>query len=327
MFGTGSKKMLNVMILKILEKHSDERRPLTQKKIVELLELEYGMKCDRRSVKSNLMSLKEMDYDINLKKGIFIRRDFEEPELRMLIDSVLFSKNISRSQAKRLVDKLKTLGSNQFIAKVNHIANLPELQHSDNTRVMCNLDVLNDAIRQNKKVSFVYNSYDTNLKLTPRRDFPYTVSPYQMVATNGWYYLICNTDGHENTSHYRIDKMTDVKMLKENSKPKHEIKEFLGGNLNLPKHMAEHIYMFSGESIWVKFWTQENMLDTLVDWFGKDFKILQHDNEKLLINVKVNETAIKYWAMQYGEYIEVISPDSLRTEICMTAKDIFERHS
>ena len=59
MFGTGSKKMLIVMILKILEKYSDERRPLTQKKILELLQLEYGMKCDRRSVKSNLMSLKE----------------------------------------------------------------------------------------------------------------------------------------------------------------------------------------------------------------------------------------------------------------------------
>ena len=104
MFCTGSKKMLNIMILKILEKYSDERRPLTQKKILELLNLEYGMKCDSRSVKANLMSLKEMDFDINLKKGIFIRRDFEESELRMLIDSVLFSKNISRSQAKRLIE-------------------------------------------------------------------------------------------------------------------------------------------------------------------------------------------------------------------------------
>ena len=103
MFGIGSKKMLNIMILKILEKYSDERRPLTQKKILELLNLEYGMKCDRRSVKANLMSLKEMGYDINLKHGIYIRRDFEESELRMLIDSVLFSKNISFKRNATLV--------------------------------------------------------------------------------------------------------------------------------------------------------------------------------------------------------------------------------
>ena len=223
MFGIEGKKSLNIMILKILEKYTDERRPLTQKKILELLNLEFGVKCDRRSVKANLISLKEMGYDINLNHGIFIRRDFEESELRMLIDSVLFSKNISRSQAKRLIEKLKTLGSNQFIAKVSHIANLPELQHSDNTRVMCNLDVINDAISKNKKISFIYNSYDENLKLKPRREEIYIVSPYQMAATNGRYYLICNTDGHENIVHYRIDKMTDVKMLKIPAKNKKEI--------------------------------------------------------------------------------------------------------
>ena len=327
MFGTGSKKMLIIMILKILEKYSDERRPLTQKKILELLQLEYGMKCDRRSVKANLMSLKELGYDINLKRGIFIRRDFEESELRMLIDGVLFSKNISRSQAKRLIEKLKTLGSNQFSVKVSHIANLPELQHSDNTRVMCNLDVINDAISRNKKISFIYNSYDENLKLKPRRKEIYIVSPYQMAATNGRYYLICNTDNHDNISHYRIDKMTEIKMLETSAKPKKQIAEFVGGSFNLPKHMAEHIYMFSGESIFVKFWAENFMIDALVDWFGKDFKILQKTDEKILIRVKVNETAMKFWAMQYGEYIEIISPERLRNEIRLTAKEIFEKHA
>lgn len=325
MYGTGSKKMLIIMILKILEKYSDEKRPLTQKKILELLNLEYGMKCDRRSIKANLMSLKEMGYDINLKRGIYIRRDFEESELRMLIDSVLFSKNISRSQAKRLIEKLKMLGSNQFSAKVSHIANLPELQHSDNTRVMCNLDVINDAISRNKKISFIYNSYDENLKLKPRREENYIVSPYQMAAANGFYYLICNTDNHDNISHYRIDKMTEMKMLKIPAKQKKEIAEFVGG-FNLPKHMAEHIYMFSGASIFVKFWAENFMVDALVDWFGKDFKILQKTDEKILILVKVNETAMKFWAMQYGEYIEIVSPESLRTEIRLTAKEIFEKH-
>lgn len=93
MFGVGTKKMLNIMILKILERYSDERRPLTQKRILELLEIEYGMKCDRRSVKANLLSLKEMGYDINLTRGIYIRRDFEEAELR------IFSKTLSKTQA------------------------------------------------------------------------------------------------------------------------------------------------------------------------------------------------------------------------------------
>ena len=85
--------------------------------------------------------------------------------------------------------------------------------------------------------------------------------------------------------------------------------------------------MFGGESIRVKFLTPEFMLDTLVDWFGKDFKILHKEDDQLLISVKVNAIAIKFWAMQYGEYIEIIEPVTLRETICKIAKDIADRHS
>ncbi len=134
-------------------------------------------------------------------------------------------------------------------------------------------------ISSRKKVSFIYNSYDAKLKLQLRRKEPYIVNPYQMVATNGRYYLIGNYDKYDNVSHYRIDRMTEVKILKEKVKPKKDIKEFANG-FNLPQHMAEHIYMFSGESIRVKFWTTTAMIDSLVDWFGKDFKILQQDGDR-----------------------------------------------
>lgn len=325
MFGLGTKKMLNIMILKILERYSDEHRPLTQKRILELLDIEYGMKCDRRSVKSNLISLKEMGYDINIRKGVYIRRDFEDAELRMLIDNVLFSKTLSQTQAKRLIEKLKNLGSNQFSAKVNHICNLPELPHSDNTQIMFNLDTLNFAITKRRKVSFIFNRYGTDFKLHPRRKEPYIVSPYQMAATNGRYYLIGNDEEKNNIANYRIDKMTDVKILNTPVTPKSEIEELANG-FNLPRHMAEHIYMFSGESIWVKFWTSEIMMDALIDWFGKDFKILDKADDKILISVKVNEKAIKIWAIQYGDKVEVISPENLREEIRMQALQIAQKY-
>ena len=276
MFATGTKKMLNLMILKILEDYSDGDHRLTQKRIIELLEKNYGMECDRRSISKNINSLKDMDYDIIKEKdGCYIVREFEDWELRVLIDSVLFSKSISKTKTQELIRKLKALGNNYFEAKVKHIVSLRELQRSDNSAVERALDTLNDAISKNKKVSFIYNSYGTDLKLHPRREEPYIVTPYQMVATNGRYYLICNYDKYDDISHYRIDKMTDVKILKEKAKPKKDVKDFANNEFNLPKHMAEHIYMFSGESIRVKFWTTVSMLDSIVDWFGKRFKISQ----------------------------------------------------
>ena len=150
-----------------------------------------------------------------------------------------------------------------------------------------------------------------------------------MVTANSRYYLIANTDGHDNISHYRIDRMTDVKMLDEPAREllskSNPVTDCIGG-LNLPKHMAEHIYMFSGKSIHVKFWTDTFMMDCLVDWFGRDFRILQNQDDAILVEVNVNEHAIKYWIMQFGEYVEVVTPVTLREEIFKTAEKIMDAH-
>lgn len=325
MYGTGTKKMLNLMILNILEKYSDADHCLTQKRIIELLDVEYGMQCDRKSVATNINSLKEMGYDIvKERSGVYLIREFEDWELRVLIDSVLFSQTISRTRAKQLIEKLKTLGNKYFSAKVKHIVNLPELHRSDNLSVALTLDALNDAISQNRKISFTYNSYNEDLKLHPRRAEPYVVSPYQMAATNGRYYLIANSDKYDDFTHYRVDKMTDVKILQEPARP---VKEFAPNGLNLPRHMAEHIYMFSGESVRVRFWIYRKMLDALVDWFGKDFDILQRTDDRLLISVRVNLQAMKYWLLQFGEHVEVIEPKALRDEIRNVAESIRSAHA
>ena len=156
---------------------------------------------------------------------------------------------------------------------------------------MNSIDVINNAVTLHKKICFVYNNYGTDFKLHRRR--------------------------------------TDVKIL---DKPAREllnqnnfITDFVG-NLNLPKHMAEHIYMFSGKSIRVKFWTDDFMMNCLVDWFGKDFNILQNKDDTILVEVNVNEHAIKYWVMQFGEFVEVVTPVTLREEIFKTAEKIMNTH-
>ena len=72
------------------------------------------------------------------------------------------------------------------------------------------IDVLDEAISKGKKVSFIYNSYGTDKKLHPKREREYVINPYQMVATNGRYYLICNYDKYDTLSNYRIDRITGI---------------------------------------------------------------------------------------------------------------------
>ena len=316
-----------MLILEILREYSDDDHHLTQQDIIRLLKKNYDMTCDRRSVKSNILSLKELGYEISMQDGYFlVEREFENAELRMLIDSVLFSKTISQSQAKRLIGKLKRFGNRYFNAKVSHVSNLPELQHSDNKQVMITLDVLNDAIEKKRKIRFLYNEYGTDFKLHLRRGRPYIVNPYQMIANNGRYYLIGNYDKYDNISHYRIDRMTSVTMLEEAAKPKKDVADFAQG-FSLPKNMAEHIYMFSGASVSVKIKTYTWMMDSLVDWFGKDFRILQKDGQDMIISVNCNERSMLFWAMQYGKYVDVLEPKSLRDSIRENVEDMHRRYS
>lgn len=328
MYATGNKKMLNMLILDILKEYSDEQHKLTQQEIIRLLKLNYDMECDRRSVKNNVLSLKEMGYDIGIDDGYYLRsREFEDAELRMLIDSVLFSKSLTQKQAKSLIEKLRNFGNRYFSAKVTHISNLPDLHHADNKQLMYVLDAINDAIAAKKKISFTYNSYGLDFKLHSKREAPYIVNPYQIVANNGRYYLIANYDKYNNVSHYRLDKMTDVDILEEKVKDKSEIVEFTKG-YNLPKHMAEHIYMFSGESVRVELQVPEFMIDELVDWFGKDFKIVKAGSEhKMKIVVSCNENAMFYWALQYGLYVEVLEPLNLRKKIKEAVNEISRKYS
>ena len=120
MYATGTKKMLNILILNILKEYSDENHRLTQQEIIRLLKTQYDMECDRRSVKSNILSLKEMGYEISMEDGYYLmEREFDDAELRMVIDSVLFSKNLTRGQAKTLVEKIRAMGNRYFSEKVS----------------------------------------------------------------------------------------------------------------------------------------------------------------------------------------------------------------
>ena len=328
MYATGNKKMLNMLILEILKEYSDQEHRLTQQEIIRLLKSNYDMVCDRRSVKNNVVCLRELGYEISMADGYYLlEREFDDVELRMLIDSVLFAKFLTQKQAKTLIEKLKSIGNKYFSAKVNHIINLPELRHGYNKQLMYVLDTINEAISQHKKISFVYNQYGSDFKLHPKREEKYIVNPYQMVANNGFYYLIGNYDKYDDISHYRLDKMTCVEMLTEKVKQQNQVMGLEQG-LNLPKHMAEHIYMFSGGSVTINMLVDETIIGELVDWFGNDFYVIKkRQNNQVLVRLRCNEQAFFYWTLQYGPYVEVLEPVSLRRKIAEAVSEMNEKYN
>ena len=330
MYTAQSKKMLNMNILEILKKYSDENHRLNQKEIIDLLESEYQMTVDRKAIKRNLMNLLDSGYELEYtetvrtnKKGEqetlysdwYLVRDFTDAELRLLIDSLLFSKHVPYSQCKELIGKLEALPNKYFKAKVKHIRTLPE-KMPNNKQLFYNIEILDEAISKGKKVEFNYNDFGIDRKLHHRMNSDgtvrkYVVNPYQMAAANGRYYLIANYDRYFNISHYRVDKISNVKILDEPVKKQGELAE----SINLPKHMAEHIYMFSGESSKVTMLIDKFLVNDIVDWFGKDVSFYAETEDKVTASVIVNLKAMRYWAMQYANHVEVLKPVELREQI------------
>lgn len=315
------KKLFPLMILQILRDDTDDDHHLLQKEIVEKLEKIYGIKCDRRSVRSNIEALQEFSrgrdvpYEISMERGCCLsKRLFEEAELRLLIDSVLSSRTLTERQSKRLIEKLQRLGNRYFRQKVRHVANLPGIRKADSKRMMSNVDRLNDAIGEKRQVSFCYQHYNMNRVLAPKRKEPYLVNPYQMILSQGWYYLVANVPPHRGTSNFRIDKMKDIQILKTPVQPYRSISED-GQDFDLSRYLAEHIYMFSGPSVEVKFRAQPTLMDQMVDWFGHDFPMEPEADGSLVATVRMNEMAMYYWSMLYLSEVEILSPAGLREKV------------
>lgn len=333
MYTAQPKKLLILNILDIMKRRTDADHRLSQQDIIRILRDDYAMVVDRKAVKRNLMDLIEYGYQIEyteiLRKGKagedepictdwYLEHEFSDAELRLLIDSLLFSKHIPHSQCRELIGKLEGLSNDHFKSHVKHIRNLPENLPS-NRALFLTIEVLDEALSKRRQVSFNYSTFDVDKKLHPRlsedgQQREYLVNPYQMVATNGKYYLICNYDKYDNVINLRLDRITGIKLLNTPVKPMKEVRGLENG-LDLPKHMAEHIYMFSGDSVRVTFRAKRYLVNDVIDWFGKDVKLSDVSEDEMTVTVQVNEEAMKLWGMQYALHATILSPQSTRDEI------------
>ena len=149
----------------------------------------------------------------------------------------------------------------------------------------------------------------------------YIINPYQIAATNGRYYLICNLDKYDDIGHYRLDRIKNIKIL---DKP---IKHLQDKELNLPKHMLEHIYMFTGISDSVTFRAKKYLINDIIDWFGKDIDFFDETEDEVSVKVFVNLKAMRLFALQYALHLRVLSPMSLVDEIKGDLKDAIRNYS
>ncbi|MBO4264995.1 MAG: WYL domain-containing protein, partial [Clostridia bacterium] len=292
---------------------------------------------ERKAIKRNIMDLIDFGYDINYEEtarsvkrpdgseetttilsDFYIERDFTDSELRLLIDSVMFSKHIPRAQCKELVSKLSKLSNKYFNSRIKFISTMPD-DVPQNKQLFYNIEIIDEAIAHGKQITFEYNRFGSDKQMHPETDQDgnvktFTANPYQIVAANGRYYLICNYDKYDDVANIRLDRITNIKCTVNRAKPQKQVPEISGG-FNLPKHMAEHIYMFSGASAPVSFRAKKYLISDIIDWFGKDVRFSDETDDEITVTTTVNIKAMRIWALQYALHIKVLSPQTLADDV------------
>lgn len=308
------KKLALIRVLRILERHSDFEHPIKHDRIVELLESEYGLVIERKAIGRNISLLNEAGYDIETtKKGSYLAtRTFEDSELKLLIDGVLSSKHITPKQSKELIEKLCGQANKYFRKSVKNIYSVGDWNKTENVAVFYNIDITNEAIENEKQIKFDYNKYGADKKMhcTSKN----VVSPYQMIVHNGRYYLMGYNEKWEHIQYYRMDRITDIELLDKTRTPIKSLKGFESG-IDYKRFSSSMPYMFFDEPVIVEFVANDWAIDQILDWFGKDIKIEEQKDGRFLIKVKASINAMEYWAMQYLNAVEILSPLELRERL------------
>ena len=324
------KKLTILRILSILKKYTDEDHPMTQQQIQEKLRSEYGMAVDRGTVKNNVMDLIDAGYltgyrvitrsftdkatgkkeESEIYTDLYYEHEFTESELHMLIDGLLFSRSVPYRYRKKLIDKLGKLSSSWFNQRMNHVRCM-SADSPQNPQLFYIIEILDEAIEAGKQVRIVYGNYGPDYRLQPRLDEDgnareQTLNPYQLVANEGRYYLICNNDKYDNVANYRVDRIMKISILDTPSKPKSQVKGLENG-LDLSEYVYQNLNMFTSPPEDVEFIVPGTFVPIVIDFFGKHARFFPRE--------KVSRDAMAHWAVEHANIARVVSPPGLVEEI------------
>ena len=313
---TEPKKLALLRIWQILLKHSDYDHPMTQEDIIKYLDKEYGIQMERKAVGRNIADLRDAGIDIgSCRAGSYIEsREFEDSELKLLIDGVLQSKYITARHSKDLIEKLCGLSNKYFRLHVKNVYSVNDWSKTDNQSLFYNIDVVDEAIANGKQVQYDYNKYGIDVKL--HKSSFQRVSPYQLILHNQRYYLMGYSDYWGNMIFHQLDRISNIRIYDKPATPITSVKGYENG-IDYKQLVSAMPYMYTDTPERIEFIADEYIVDQIVDWFGKNIKMstLPDNEKKVKVELIASPNAMEHWALQYLNHVEVTKPESLRKKL------------
>ncbi len=258
--------------------------------------------------------------------------DFSFDELDTIINALYFSKTVTEEERDRLIYKLAKLSSKRYQKKwfsenndrpviKNIFQGIVNNNDASRTELKKNIALIQSAIDEKVKIQFIMNVYNAERELVPSwtdkkgKAILRKVTPYHILVYNDRYYMLANYERYSNLSIWRIDLMSNVKLLEEAGRPKQEIKG-MTNTWNGQEYMEQHLNMFYDDPVKVTLKVPNDHYTMMVDWFGNSFVKWRAIDEKYdMVFVTCSEAAMINWAMQYSDVVEVLGPSDVQYAI------------
>ena len=321
-----NQKLKIFYILDYLEAHSNEKNPVRASELIAMLDRQHDIRCDRKTVYSDIAALQQYGVDIvsipGKNGGYYIAsRNFELPELKLLIDAVQSSRYLTEKKSRELIEKLCSQCNEQDAKLMRRTVLVSGRVKSMNETIYYNVDAIQEAIAQNKQITFRYFDWDFGAK-RKYRDKEYLASPYGLCQDHENCYLLAFSSRYGVTS-YRVDRMTDIQLTDESRIP---CPELTGKALH--EHANRLFQMYSGDALDVKMRFHRSLLNVVIDRFGKNTMLIPDGEEYFNFTVKVAISPMFLsWVIGFGAKAKILYPQSVVDackKLCLDAMSQYE---
>ena len=318
-----NQKLKLLYLMRFLLERSDENHPLTVADMIAELS-SYGISAERKSIYDDLEALRLFGMDIIQTKskttGYYVgSREFELPELKLLVDSVQSSKFITHKKTLSLIKKIEGLASIYDAQLLQRQVYVRGRVKSMNESVYYNVDEISSAITQNHQISFRYFEYTVTKERVFRHGGKvYEVSPFALMWDDENYYMLAWDDGSQKMKHYRVDKMAEIAIL-----PVSRLGKEVFEKTDMSIYSTKVFGMFTGQEQKVTLKFKNHLAGAVIDRFGKEVILAACGKEHFTVTVEAAVSPLFFaWLFGFGTEVEILSPENVRQEMREKAREL-----
>lgn len=328
-------KVKLLTVLSIFEQKTDENNPMSADRVADEVKTRLNISCSRKGIYDDINALNDYWYASNDPrriekhengKGYYLaNRPFSAGDVKLMVDAIESSKYLSEKKTLKLIKTLQRLCPETQVRDMKSQVVVFDRVKNMNEDIHESLGRISAAIAQSQQIRFRYFDYDMNKKRAYRKKGAfYQMSPYELVYTDDNYYLVAYDAEKRKRHTFRIDRMANVVIVLQDR----EGKELFGDDRNEKLRLQKSTFsMFDGkiETVSMKF--RINMLNAVIDRFGKDVFITPVDKEHFQISVPVAISQQFYgWVFGLGNYVSIIGPEHIKKEMAKKLEDVRKRY-